>query len=58
MTNDPGVESGYAWLRLAISVVLSTFGGISLWSVVVVLPGGGMVVYTPGLRGIGLVGDD
>ncbi len=38
MTNDPGVESGYAWLRLAISVVLSTFGGISLWSVVVVLP--------------------
>jgi MFS family permease len=31
-------ESAYAWLRLAISVALSTIGGISLWSVVVVLP--------------------
>jgi MFS family permease len=33
-----GAESAYAWMRLAVSVVLSTFGGISLWSVVVVLP--------------------
>jgi MFS family permease len=33
-----GAESVYAWLRLAICVVLSTLGGISLWSVVVVLP--------------------
>ena len=31
-------ESAYAWLRLGISVLLSTLGGISLWSVVVVLP--------------------
>jgi MFS family permease len=31
-------ESAYAWLRLAISVALSTIGGISLWSVVVMLP--------------------
>ena len=31
-------ESAYAWLRLALSVLLSTIGGISLWSVVVVLP--------------------
>jgi MFS family permease len=31
-------ESAYAWVRLGISVVLSTLGGISLWSVVVVLP--------------------
>ena len=38
MTADRGVESAYAWLRLAISVALSTLGGISLWSVVVVLP--------------------
>ena len=38
MTKDYGVDSGYAWLRLAISVALSTIGGISLWSVVVVLP--------------------
>ena len=33
-----GAESAYAWLRLAICVALSTIGGISLWSVVVVLP--------------------
>lgn len=38
MATDPGAESGYAWLRLTICVVLSTLGGISLWSVVVVLP--------------------
>ena len=38
MTTDAGAESAYAWLRLAICVLLSTFGGISLWSVVVVLP--------------------
>jgi MFS family permease len=31
-------ESAYAWLRLGISVLLSALGGISLWSVVVVLP--------------------
>ena len=37
VTTDAGAESAYAWLRLAISVVLSTLGGISLWSVVVVL---------------------
>ena len=33
-----GSESAYAWLRLGISVLISTLGGISLWSVVVVLP--------------------
>ena len=38
MTTDVGAESAYAWLRLGICVVLSTLGGISLWSVVVVLP--------------------
>ena len=38
MTTDAGAESAYAWLRLAICVLLSTVGGISLWSVVVVLP--------------------
>ena len=38
MTTDAGAESAYAWLRLAICVLLSTLGGISLWSVVVVLP--------------------
>jgi MFS family permease len=33
-----GTDSAYAWFRLALSVILSTIGGISLWSVVVVLP--------------------
>jgi len=38
VTTDAGAESAYSWLRLAICVLLSTVGGISLWSVVVVLP--------------------
>ncbi|MCC7049619.1 MAG: MFS transporter, partial [Alphaproteobacteria bacterium] len=32
------IESAYAWRRLVASLVLSTIGGIGLWSVVVVLP--------------------
>jgi MFS family permease len=32
------VESAYAWRRLAVSLALSTIGGVGLWSVVVVLP--------------------
>jgi MFS family permease len=32
------VESAYAWRRLAASLLLSTIGGVGLWSVVVVLP--------------------
>jgi MFS family permease len=32
------VDSGYAWVRLAASVCLSTLGGVGLWSIVVVLP--------------------
>jgi MFS family permease len=38
IATDRGTESAYAWLRLVRSVLLSTLGGISLWSVVVVLP--------------------
>ena len=38
MTNDAGADSAYAWMRLGISAILATGGGISLWSVVVVLP--------------------
>jgi len=30
VTTDTIAESGYAWLRLAICVLLSTLGGISL----------------------------
>jgi MFS family permease len=33
-----GVESPYAWFRLAISVLICTIGGVGMWSVVVVLP--------------------
>jgi MFS family permease len=32
------VDSGYAWLRLAVALLLSTIGGIGMWSVVVALP--------------------
>jgi MFS family permease len=31
-------DSSYSWLRLAISVVLTTIGGVGMWSVVVALP--------------------
>ncbi|TMH64077.1 MAG: MFS transporter [Betaproteobacteria bacterium] len=32
------VESSYAWMRLAVSLALSTIGGVGMWSVVVALP--------------------
>lgn len=32
------METPYSWLRLAISLVIATIGGVGLWSVVVVLP--------------------
>lgn len=32
------VDSAYAWWRLMVSLMLSTIGGIGLWSVVVTLP--------------------
>ncbi len=31
-------DSPYAWWRLSVSVLLSTIGGVGMWSVVVVLP--------------------
>jgi MFS family permease len=31
-------DGAYAWMRLAVSLALSTIGGIGLWSAVVVLP--------------------
>jgi MFS family permease len=34
---DP-IDSRTAWLRLAVAVVLSTIGGVGMWSVVVALP--------------------
>jgi MFS family permease len=32
------VESAYAWTRLGVAVLLSTIGGVGMWSVVVALP--------------------
>jgi MFS family permease len=32
------VESRYAWVRLMVSLLLSTVGGVGMWSVVVALP--------------------
>ena len=32
------VDSPYAWFRLVISILLSTIGGVGMWSVVVALP--------------------
>ena len=38
MTHSHAVESPYAWTRLVTSLVLSTIGGVGMWSVVVALP--------------------
>lgn len=40
MTADAraAVDSGYAWVRLGITLLLSTIGGVGMWSVVVALP--------------------
>ncbi len=37
---DPAqeIDSPYAWLRLSVAVLVSTIGGVGMWSVVVVLP--------------------
>src|SRR5665213_361090 len=35
---DRGIDSTYAWLRLATAVVISTIGNVGLWSYVVALP--------------------
>lgn len=37
-TAAPGVDSNYAWMRLAVSLLLATIGGVGAWAVVVVLP--------------------
>src|SRR5262249_5112212 len=33
-----GIDSPYAWMRLAAAVVLATAGGVGMWSMLVVLP--------------------
>lgn len=59
-------DSAYSWGRLAISVALSTIGGVGLWSVVVVLPvieqefgvdrGGASFPYTATMIGFAIGG--
>jgi MFS family permease len=56
----------YPWLRLAIALVLSTIGGVGMWSVVVALPsvqaefgvarGAASLPYTLTMIGFGLAG--
>jgi MFS family permease len=60
------VESTYAWLRLIAALLLSTIGGVGMWSVVVVLPpvqaefgvarGDASLPYTLTMIGFGLGG--
>jgi MFS family permease len=38
MTMLPQVDSPQAWARLVVALVLSTIGGVGMWSVVVALP--------------------
>jgi len=59
-------ESPYAWLRLSAALLLSTIGGVGMWSVVVVLPavqsefgvarGEASMPYTLTMIGFGLGG--
>jgi MFS family permease len=61
MTIKRQPDSSYSWTRLAISLALSTIGGIGLWSAVVVLPaievefgigrGGASIPYTATMIG-------
>ncbi|MEJ1158713.1 MFS transporter [Prosthecomicrobium sp. N25] len=37
-TQAAGFDDSYAWFRLAVALVLSTIGGVGMWSVVLVLP--------------------
>ena len=67
MTSLPRLpDSTYAWIRLTISLALSTISGIGLWSAVVVLPaietefgigrGGASLPYTATMIGFALGG--
>jgi MFS family permease len=37
-TPDTVLDSGYAWMRLVAALLLSTIGGVGMWSVIVALP--------------------
>src|SRR4249920_2492857 len=38
MHSAAGIDSAYAWRRLAVSVLLSTLGGIGMWALAVAMP--------------------
>ena len=38
MTQAIGIDSPYAWRRLAVSVAISTLGGIGMWALAVAMP--------------------
>src|SRR5690242_8918454 len=62
--HESQAESRDAWLRLAVSLALSTIGGVGMWSVVVALPavqaefgvarGAASLPYTLTMVGFGL----
>jgi MFS family permease len=37
-TGSAAIDSPYAWVRLGISMLLATIGGVGMWAVIVVLP--------------------
>jgi MFS family permease len=61
-----GVDSSYAWVRLGVCLLLSTIGGVGMWSVVVALPtvqtefgvarGAASLPYTLTMIGFGIAG--
>ncbi|MBL4756794.1 MAG: MFS transporter [Rhizobiales bacterium] len=61
-----GADSSYSWSRLMVALLLSTIGGVGLWSTVVVLPviqadfgidrGGASLPYTATLIGYAIGG--
>lgn len=64
--DNPMPDSAYSWSRLMVSLLLSTIGGVGLWSTVVVLPvietefgidrGGASLPYTATLIGYAIGG--
>jgi MFS family permease len=65
-TEASGIESGYAWFRLAVAMLMSTIGGVGMWSVIVALPaiqsefgvdrGTASIPYTMTMIGFGIGG--
>jgi len=66
MSPPPQTESRQAWLRLLIALLLSTIGGVGMWSVIVALPavqaefevarGDASLPYTLTMIGFGISG--